>query len=82
MNVVFSSEPRTVERTWYDDATGLLYVEADGLARSLNLAELPEADFESDAPLVGFSLGQSGGVVVCRHEDGEETWLPVDTWWG
>jgi hypothetical protein len=81
MNVVISSEPRVADRTWYDAATGLLYVEASGLAGSLRLADLPEEDFESKAPLSGFELGQSGSVVVCRHEDGEETWFPVDMWW-
>jgi hypothetical protein len=25
-----------------------------------------------------FSIGQSGSVVICHHQDSAETWLPTD----
>jgi hypothetical protein len=65
---------------WYDALSALLYVEIDGIAQGIDFCQIPADDFESSAPVVGFALGQQGAVVVCRHRDDAETWLPVDLW--
>lgn len=70
----------TATRVWYDRASGRLFVEFDGIVEGIALGMIPEADFESSAAIVSFVLGCEGSVVVCRHADGAETWLPVDLW--
>jgi hypothetical protein len=65
---------------WYDTRSSLLFVEIDGVAQSIDFRQIPADDFESSSPVAGFGLGQHGAVVVCRHQDGAETWLPVDLW--
>lgn len=65
---------------WYDSATGRLSVLFGSILRNLELDLIPLKDFESASDIVGFALGMKGAVVVCRHEDGLETWLPVDMW--
>ncbi len=67
-------------RVWFDRTSGRLFVEFDGIVESIELALIPEADFESPAPISAFALGCEGSVVVCLHTDGTETWLPVDLW--
>ena len=31
-------------------------------------------------PMAFIFLANDGTVVVCRHRDGSDTWLPVDMW--
>ena len=80
MNVATGSEAAVARRVWYDPLDGRLSVEIDGVVFSLPFAEIPDGDFESAAPVVRFALECEGAVVVCRHADGVETWLPVDMW--
>jgi hypothetical protein len=80
MNVAIGSENRVITRVWYDSQTGLLQVELDGVVCALPFAQVPDVDFDSSVPVVGFSVGCEGTVVVCHHQDGAETWLPVDMW--
>lgn len=80
MNVAISPDQRVVERVWFDATNGRLYVQAQDFTNSLDLSALPDADFESAAPVVRFSIGQQGTVIICHHQDGAETWLPVDMW--
>jgi hypothetical protein len=65
---------------WYDSLTGLLSVDIAGVVYSIDFAQIPDDDFESKAPVIAFATGCEGAVVVCRHRDGKETWLPVDMW--
>jgi hypothetical protein len=44
------------------------------------LAKGEKGDFESQSPVVSFSLGHQGATVICHHKDGRETWLPADMW--
>ncbi len=67
-------------RVWFEQRTMLLSVEINGIVESINFGEIPQEDFESTASIVKFDVGQQGSVVVCHHDDGEETWLPVDIW--
>ena len=77
MQVALKAEE--VVRAWFDAGTGRLYAEfGHGLVGSIPFASIPEDDFESTAPVVAFDIGQESSVVVCRHEDGIETWLPAD----
>jgi hypothetical protein len=80
MNVAISPERLVAERVWFDATNGRLYVQAQDFTNSLDPRSVPDADFESAAPLVRFSIGQRGSVIVCHHRDGAETWLPVDMW--
>ena len=81
MNVAIGNERELpASRVWYDPGAGLLHVEIDGVSHTLEFARIPDNDFESPAPVVGFSIGCGGAVVLCRHQDGAETWLPVDMW--
>ena len=80
MNVVFTPEDLRIERVWFDATTSRLCVQAGEFVRSIDFACIPNDDFESQAPVKAFSLGQTGSVVVCRHIDGAETWLPSDLW--
>ena len=80
MNVDFSAADLVAEKVWYDASTGRLCLSAGAYQNGIVLAQIPDGDFESTAPLSRFSLGQDGAVVVCHHKDGHETWLPVDMW--
>lgn len=80
MNVVISSEDLRLERVWYDAATARLCVQAGTFVSSIDFARVPDADFATSVPVKAFSIGQDGGVVICHHVDGEETWLPADLW--
>jgi hypothetical protein len=80
MNVDFSAADLVVDDVWYDAGTGRLCLSASGYRNGIPLAQIPDSDFESTAPISRFSLGQNGAVVVCHHKDGAETWLPVDMW--
>lgn len=80
MNVDFSTANLVAEKVWYDASTGRLCLSAAGYQNGILLAKIPDADFDSTAPIARFSLGQNGAVVVCHHKDGAESWLPVDLW--
>ena len=80
MNVDFSSANLVADKVWYDASTGRLCLSAGTYQNGLSLAQIPDTDFESNAAIARFSLGQDGAVVVCHHKDGAETWLPVDMW--
>ncbi|PAW71911.1 MAG: hypothetical protein B9S26_14995 [Opitutia bacterium Tous-C4FEB] len=80
MNVDFSAADLVAEKVWYDAGTGRLCLSAGAYQNGIPLAQIPDADFESTAPIGSFSLGQNGAVVICHHKDGTETWLPVDLW--
>jgi hypothetical protein len=80
MTVDFSAEELVAEQVWFDALTGHLCVQAGDFVNGVPFAAIPDADFESASPVKSFALGQSGSVVVCRHRDGAETWLPVDMW--
>ena len=80
MNVDISWAELVAERVWFDASCGRLFVQAGDFVNGIEFAKLPDADFESSEPVKSFSIGQSGGVVVCHHRDGKETWLPVDMW--
>lgn len=80
MNVDFSAANLVAEKVWYDASTGRLCLSATGYQNGIVLAQIPDTDFDSSAPIAQFSLGQNGSVVVCHHKDGAESWLPVDLW--
>ena len=80
MNVAIGSDKVVARRVSYDPRTDRIEVELDGIVADLRFAEIPDDEFESRAPVVGFSLRCEGTVVVCRHQDGAETWFPVDMW--
>ena len=80
MNVDISWDELTAERVWFDASCGKLFIQAGEFVNGIEFARIPDEDFESDAPVKSFSIGQSGSVVICQHRDGKETWLPVDIW--
>lgn len=67
-------------RVWFEPRTMLLSVEINSIVESIDFRLMPPEDFESAAPIIKFELGQQGAVVLCHHQDGETTWLPVDMW--
>src|SRR5580698_3784696 len=78
MNVDFSAADLVADKVWYDAASGRLCLSAGDYQNGILVSAIPDDDFESRAPIAGFSIGQSGSVVVCHHRDGAETWFPVD----
>lgn len=80
MTVDYSNAELVADRVWFDAASGRLCLQAGDYVNGIEFARLPNEDFESASPVISFSLGQQGSVVVCRHRDGAETWLPVDLW--
>ena len=79
MNVVFESSP-VVEQVSFDPRSNEIHTLIAGIEFAFPLSEIPEEDFESASPIVGFAIGCEGAVVVCKHRDGSETWLPADMW--
>lgn len=79
MNVVFESSP-VVEQVSFDPSSNEIHALIAGIEFAFPLSEIPEEDFESASPIVGFAIGCEGAVVVCKHRDGSETWLPADMW--
>ena len=79
MNVVFESSP-VVEQVSFDPRSNEIHALIAGIEFAFPLSEIPEEDFESASPIVGFAIGCEGTVVVCKHRDGSETWLPADMW--
>ena len=79
MNVVFESNP-VVEQVSFDPRSNEIHALIAGIEFAFPLSEIPEEDFESASPIVGFAIGCEGAVVVCKHRDGSETWLPADMW--
>lgn len=67
-------------RAWYDRRTGHLCAEINGIVEGIDMAQVPDEDFESTEPIVKFSVECEGTVVVCHHNDGCETWFPSDLW--
>jgi len=82
MNVVISIDKQTrAEKVWYNVSDRKIWLQfSDNFMNSLELSAISEEDFESVTPIVRFSLGQEESVVICHHQDGNETWLPVDMW--
>ena len=80
MNVIFEPESIVVGHVWFNPRDSLLHAEIAGIDHSIPLKQIPEDDFESSAPIVAFHVGCEGTVIVCRHRDGKETWLPADMW--
>lgn len=80
MNVAISIDELRAERVWYDASTKKLFVQAKDFVNGLEFALIPETDFESSTPVTSFSLRHKGATVICHHQDGKETWLPVDMW--
>jgi hypothetical protein len=79
MNVVFESSP-VVEQVSFDPRSNEIHTLIAGIEFAFPLSEIPEEDFESASPIVGFAIGCEGAIVVCKHRDGSETWLPADMW--
>ena len=79
MNVVFESSP-VVEQVSFDPRSNEIHTLIAGIEFAFPLSGIPEEDFESASPIVGFSIGCEGVVIVCKHRDGAETWLPADMW--
>ena len=79
MNVVFESSP-VVEQVSFDPRSNEIHTLIAGIEFAFPLSEIPEEDFESATPIVGFAIGCEGAIVVCKHRDGSETWLPADMW--
>ena len=77
MNVVFESSP-VVEQVSFDPRSNEIHTLIAGIEFAFPLSEIPEEDFESASPIVGFAIGCEGAIVVCKHRDGSETWLPAD----
>ena len=80
MNVDISREELVADRVWFDMSCGKLFVQAGDFVNGIEIAAIPDEDFESVAAIKSFSLGKSGTVVICHHKDGAQTWLPVDMW--
>ena len=80
MNVVFEDKAAAADYVWFDPKSGELHAVIAGIDRAIPLGSIPDDDFESSAPVAAFSLGAEGAVIVCRHTDGAETWLPADMW--
>jgi hypothetical protein len=80
MRVDISIDELRAERVWYDASTKKLFVQARDFVNGIEFGLIPEDDFESDAPVVSFSIGNQGATVICHHKDGQETWLPADLW--
>jgi len=79
MNVVFESSP-VVEQVSFDLRSNEIHAFIAGIEHVFPLSAIPEENFESASPIVGFAIGCEGAVVVCKHRDGSETWLPADMW--
>ena len=79
MNVVFESSP-VVEQVSFDPRSNEIHALIAGIEFAFPLSKIPEEDFESASPIVGFAIGCERAVVVCKHRDGSETWLPADMW--
>ena len=79
MNVVFESSP-VVEQVSFDSRSNEIHALIAGIEFAFPLSNIPEEDFESTSPIIGFAIGCEGTVVVCKHRDGSETWLPADMW--
>jgi hypothetical protein len=77
--VVFESSP-VVEQVSFDPRSNEIHALIAGIEFAFPLSNIPEEDFESASPIIGFAIGCEGAVVVCKHRDGSETWLPADMW--
>jgi hypothetical protein len=74
MNVVISIDAsHGAERAWFNALDNMIWVQFRDFVNALPLSAITDDDFESSSPVVGFSIGQSGSVVICHHQDGLET---------
>lgn len=80
MNVAFETDLVVVNHVWFDPRDGEIHAEIAGIDHSIPLEKIPDEDFESLTPIIAFQIGCEGAVVVCKHRDGNETWLPADMW--
>lgn len=80
MNVVFETDFVAVRHVWFNPRDGEIHAEIAGMDLSIPLAKIPDGDFESAAPIIAFQTACEGTAVVCKHQDGTETWLPADMW--
>ena len=69
-----------VEQVSFDPRSNEIHALIAGIEFAFPLSNIPEEDFESASPIIGFAIGCEGTVVVCKHRDGSETWLPADMW--
>jgi hypothetical protein len=60
MNVVFESSP-VVEQVSFDPRSNEIHTLIAGIEFAFPLSEIPEEDFESASPIVGFAIGCEGG---------------------
>jgi len=80
MNVAFETGSIFINRVWFDPRDGQIHDDISGMDHPIPLEKIPDEDFESSSPITAFETGCSRAVVVCRHRDGKETWLPADMW--
>jgi len=80
MNVAFETDSVVIGRVWFDPRDGEIHAEIAGMDHSIPLEKIPDDDVESSSPIIAFETGCAGTVIVCRHQDGQETWLPGDMW--
>jgi hypothetical protein len=64
----------------FDPRSNEIHALIAGIEFAVPLSEIPEEDFESASPIIGFAIRCEGAVVVCKHRDGSETWVPADMW--
>jgi hypothetical protein len=64
----------------FNPRDGEIHAEISGMDLSISLAVIPDGDFESTAPMIAFETACDATVVVCKHQAGNETWLPADMW--
>ena len=76
MNVAFETDSVVIGRVWFDPRDGEIHAEIAGMDHSIPLEKIPDDDVESSSPIIAFETGCAGTVVVCRHQDGQETWRP------
>jgi len=81
VNLVLKTDPVALDRVWFDPPDGQIHAEIAELDDSLPLKKIPDEDFESSTPIITFETACSKTVVVYRHQDGKETWLPAADMW-
>ena len=59
MNVVFEPSP-VVEQVSFDPRSNEIHTLIAGIEFAFPLSEIPEEDFESASPIVGFAIGCEG----------------------
>lgn len=64
----------------FDTETRTVVVSFRGIERAIAFDAIPEGDWDSKAPVTGFTITRDGSAILAHHEDGEETWFPADMW--